>query len=73
MATWLIEITDLNGANKPETSEYITDAIRCWANGSNPDHPFYGSFLDKDKGTLHVRELTEKQADAVKAALRKGA
>lgn len=70
MATWLIEINDQNGMSKPDTSEYITDAIRCWANGSAPDHPFYGSFLDKDKGTLHVRELTASQALKVKAALR---
>jgi len=72
MATWIIEIADLNGMGKADTTEYITDAIRCWANGSDPDHPFYGSFLDSGKGgVLHVRELTAEQAMTVKATLRR--
>lgn len=72
MATWLIEIIDLNGMTKADTTEYITDAIRAWANGSNPDHPFFGSFLDTGKdGVLHVRELTADQAQRVKAAMRR--
>ena len=73
MSMWVIEIIDLNGMSKADTTEYITDAIRAWANGSTPDHPFYGSFLDNSKegGVLHVRQLTEAQGERVKAAMRK--
>lgn len=72
MATWLIEIDDLNGMSKADTTEYITTAIRAWANGDNPDHPFYGSFLSAERnGVLHVRELTAEQTLKVKTALRR--
>lgn len=70
MATWLIEITDLNGMSKAETTEYIATAIRAWANGSSPDHPFFGSFLNTERdGVLHVRELTANQAKRVNKAM----
>lgn len=39
MSMWLIEIVDLNGMSKADTTEYITDAIRAWANGSTPIIP----------------------------------
>lgn len=71
MAMWIIEIDDLNGMTKADTTDYITTAIRAWANGSDPDHPFYGSFLDTAKGVLHVRELTTAQAITVKATLKR--
>lgn len=69
MAMFLIEIPELNGMTKPETAQYLEDAISCWANGSCPEHSFYGRFLNKADGTLKVKTLTTQQLIVVKAAL----
>jgi hypothetical protein len=72
MAMWIIEIHDLNGMTKADTTDYITTAIRAWANGSEPEHPFFGSFLDASRdGVMHVRELTTAQAITVKATMKR--
>lgn len=72
MATYLIDIPDTHGMSKPDTAEYIVEAVTSWASGAMPDHPFYGHVLDTDQPNgMRIRTLTAEQALTVHATLRR--
>lgn len=71
MPSFLIDIPDLNGMTQPQTKAYIEEALRAWASGGYPDHPFFGGWLDADADRLKVRILSGPQALKCYAALRK--
>lgn len=59
MAVFLVEIPDLNGMTKKNAEDYVRVAVRSWAGGCHPDHPFFGHL--SQPGQLKVKVLTAQE------------